>query len=301
MRDFKPSFLATVSGARPRPVRGATSGPHLKGWRQALLALACAVAASAAPAAAQSSAALMSAAELRVAVERLAKLQFERVAGADAERAAGELLRERSRAEAAISSLTADASLSARRKGQLARVGDGAFSLLALAGKPLGQLSPRDLEECYQSSEALAAQLSFVNTGLSNEFVDTGTASTVDLLTRAAAMVLRVGKLNFAAARGQRTEALRVDARQTLVEFRSALESVSGLSQRSPAMQEELELVRHQWILFSAALGEDGLAKDGQRLPQIATTTDRIAQSLMVLARRVVAQHEATKGGVRRA
>lgn len=268
-------------------------------WRRVVTALCLLLLATAAPASAQSGVAVLSAAELRVGVERLAKLQFERQLASEADRAGAELLRERSRIEAVLLALSNDNSLNGRRRGQIRKVGDDAESLLQLASKPVAQVSSQDLLDCYQSSEALAAQLSFVSTGLSNDSTDSAAAATVDMLTRAATMVLRVGKLNFAAAKGNRSAALVVDARQTLTEFKSALDAIGAWAQTDAHVRAELDLVRNQWIMFSAALNADGLAKEAQRLPQVATTTDRIAQSLMTMARRVVQVNEASRGAAR--
>jgi hypothetical protein len=280
-----------------RSVAGVSGGA----WRGLGVAALLVTLSLAAPASAQSGSALLAAAEWRVGVERLAKLQFERMVAGEAERAQTELLRERSRIEAALGVLKNESALSARRRGQILRATDGMTPLLAGIDKQPRSVSDKDLSDYYQTSEALAAQLSFVSTGLSNEFADADTATMVDMLTRAATMALRVGKLSFAAGRSQQPAATVVsDARQTVVEFRSALEAIGERAQGDAKLKSELDLVRNQWIMFSAALNADGLAKDPQRLPQIATTTDRIAQSLVAIARRIVQSHDSAKGLIAR-
>ena len=57
-----------------------------------------------------------------------------------------------------------------------------------------------------------------------------------------------------------------------------------------PRMQDDLELARNQWVLFRAALDDRGRVKDPRRLPQVATTADRIAQSLLAIAQRAMRQ-----------
>lgn len=246
------------------------------------------------PALAQAtSASILAAAEVRVGVERLAKLQYERTLPGEGSFALAELQKEKNRVVSALGVLGQDASLSSRRRGQISRLEEGTNSLLLLLDKTTQNLSEQDLNDCYRSSEALAAQLSFINTGLTNDFPDTEAATLVDLLTRAAAMVLRVGKANLAAQRGHVAAAVTVDARQTLVEFQSALAAISTQAQQEPQLKTELELVKNQWVLFSAALTSEGLVKNAQRLQDLRSTSDRIAQSLLVMARRVLVAREA--------
>ena len=78
-----------------------------------------------------------------------------------------------------------------------------------------------------------------------------------------------------------------VAALQSLTEFRSSLQAVTqtGLSARA---QADLGLAQNQWLLFQASLGANGLAKSPDRLADVATTTDRMAEALGSLARRVM-------------
>lgn len=235
---------------------------------------------------ATAAAAVLAAAELRVGIERLAKLCVERAALAGAARTRDEIGRERQRVAGALEALRSDPALSARRRGQVMRVADGVTALVErIDASPAGAA----WTEVYRDSEALAAQMSFVSTGLSGEMADGERATLVDLLTRAAATALRVGKLNFAAAAGGPTSrTIEVDLRQALGEFSAALQAISAQSLPDRRMRDELELARNQWVLFSAALNAGGLVKDRKRLPDVATTADRIAQSLLAMAQKAL-------------
>ena len=81
---------------------------------------------------------------------------------------------------------------------------------------------------------------------------------------------------------------MRVGATQALGEFSAALQAV-GTQSLSAAQQRDLQLVQHQWLLFRAALGNDGLVRDPARLGEVASTTDRMAESLVAMARRAAA------------
>ncbi|WP_284618506.1 hypothetical protein [Aquabacterium humicola] len=236
-------------------------------------------------------AAVLAAAELRVGVERLAKLRLELAASTDPARARDELGKERQRVLGALELLRADPSLSGRRRGQVARLAEGVTAFVERldgAGPHAGHAWP----EVYRDSEALAAQMSFVSTGLSGEMSDAARAALVDLLTRAAATALRVGKLNFAAAAGpagaSSPTAIAVDVKQAMGEFSAALEAISTSSLPDRRMQDDLELARQQWLMFSAALNAGGLVKERRRLNEVATTADRIAQSLLAIAQRAM-------------
>ena len=257
------------------------------------LALLCG-AAAAAPAAPASppEAPMMAAAELRVGVERLAKLCVEHSARVDPLRAQDELARERQRVVGALALLRADGTLSGRRRSQLLRLSDGVSAFIERVDTVrTGPTASGGWNEVYRDSEALAAQVSFVSTALSADLADGGRAALVDLLTRAAATALRVGKLNFAAsAGGPPNKGIEVDLQQSLGEFSAALAAISSQQLPDPRMHDDLELARNQWVLFRAALDDRGRVKDPRRLPQVATTADRIAQSLLAIAQRAMRQ-----------
>ena len=233
---------------------------------------------------------VMAAAELRVGVERLAKLCVEHSARVDPLRSQDELARERQRVIGALALLRADNSLSGRRRGQLLRLSDGVSAFIERVDTVrTGPAASTGWNDVYRDSEALAAQVSFVSTALSADLADGGRAALVDLLTRAAATALRVGKLNFAAAAGGPvSKGLEVDLQQSLGEFSAALAAISSQQLPDQRMQDELELARNQWVLFRAALDDKGRVKDARRLPQVATTADRIAQSLLAMAQRTM-------------
>ncbi|NRF69457.1 hypothetical protein HLB44_20865 [Aquincola sp. S2] len=244
-------------------------------------------------------ASVLAAAELRVGVERLAKLRLELAALSDTARARDELGRERSRVIGALETLRGDTTLSTRRRGQVQRLSDGVTAFVErVDGGP--QAAGASWPEVYRDSEALAAQMSFVSTGLSGEMSDGSRATLVDLLTRAAATALRVGKLNFAAAAGPGSQAIAVDVRQAMGEFTAALEAISGSSLHDQRMHDELALARNQWVMFSAALNEGGLVKERRRLNDVATTADRIAQSLLAMAQRAMRPPVPTELAARR-
>lgn len=224
--------------------------------------------------------ALLAAAQLRLGVERLAKLLLERAQLP--QRAAVELEKEQLRLAQALRQLRglpakALQGLSERRQAQLAQVSAEAAEFIARPPAEAGRL--------VGDSEALAARLGFLTTALSGIDANPLRAAQIDLLARAGSTVLRVGKLNFAALQLGPSNELRVGSSQSLVEFASALEAL-GAQSLSAQQAEELQLARHQWLLFRAVLGNDGLLKDRQRLTDLATTTDRMAESLAAMARR---------------
>jgi hypothetical protein len=274
----------------------------MQGWKgsgaRSLIGAVLTALCSAAPAAPAAAPAVpsvppvMAAAELRVGVERLAKLCVEHSARVDPLRAQDELARERQRVVGAIALLRADSTLTGRRRGQLLRLSDGVSAFIERIDTVRTGPSPSSgWNEVYRDSEALAAQVSFVSTALSADLADGGRATLVDLLTRAAATALRVGKLNFAAAAGGAADkGIEVDLQQSLGEFSAALAAISSQQLPDQRMQDDLELARNQWVLFRAALDERGRVKDPRRLPQVATTADRIAQSLLAIAQRATRQ-----------
>ena len=223
---------------------------------------------------------LLAAAHLRLGVERMAKLHLER--GLLPQRAGAELDKERQRVSAALRSLSelpprALQGLSARRQAQLAQVMGEADGFVASPPESVGRV--------VGDSEALAARLGFITTALSGVEGRPERGAQIDLLARAGVTVLRVGKLNFAALQAGPSNELRVGATQSLTEFSSALEALGAQSLSEPQRQE-LQLAQQQWLLFRAALGADGLLKSRERLADVATTTDRMAESLAAMARR---------------
>jgi hypothetical protein len=246
--------------------------------RRSLLALPGALLAL--PALSQSEALpLFTAAQLLIGVERLAKLQLER--GLLQTRAEQELQKERQRVESAARRLIDNPKwlqgLSARRQSQITAAADAASRFAAAL--------PTSTQQLLGDSESLGVRLGFVTTALSGVSAQPQRAALLDLIARAGASALRVGKLNLAAAATRQPAEVRVSAQQALGEFSAALQAV-GAQDLSDAQTRELQLIRHQWLLFSASLGSDGLVKDAARLGEIASTTDRMAGSLVEIARR---------------
>lgn len=232
--------------------------------------------------AAQAAASLLAAAEVRIGVERLAKLHFERARAADAARADRLRQRERDRVLAALTLLREDKSLPPGTRQRVNSLSDSVsqFAERAAAVAPVGAA----VAELYGDSEALAARITFISTALSARG-DPHLGTLVDLVTRAAATAQRLGKVNFARASGLKGRSFDVDASQSLVEFRSALEAI-GTHQLDERTRGELELVQHQWILLRTALDEQGLAREGRHLRDLAGIADHMAEALLALARR---------------
>lgn len=222
---------------------------------------------------------LLQAVLLRAGLERLVKLELEhRVLKQNRALLAAD--KERQRLNRALEALSGPIKgLGGRREAQVQRAVLDAGELMANMAQPVPGL--------LAASEALAARLGFVTTTLSGLAADTERATLVDLLARASATALRLGKFNFAAVgAGAASADVAVSAQQSLGEFRAALASVAGqrLDERGRA---ELQLAQNQWLLLSNALGPMGLAKSPERLTEVANTTDRIAESMLALARRV--------------
>ena len=219
---------------------------------------------------------------LAVGVERLAKLRLEQPLLP--ERAAAAQRRAQGQLEEALRQLRGLpvgrlAQLPARRQSQLASALESVEQFAAIASQPATRW--------VADSEALVARLGFVSTalsGLAGNPTQAEQAAQLDLFLRAAASALRVGKLNFAAIALPDQQGLRVGAAQALIEFSAALQAV-GQQQLRPAQAQALQLAQQQWLLFRAALTEQGLAKGRERLPEVATTTERIADSLIAMAR----------------
>ncbi len=224
---------------------------------------------------------LLAASLVLMGVERVAKLQLERRLLPD--RSAVEAPKARQRVQAALRQLQeqpkALAGLSARRQSQVMSVADDAGRFV--------DAPPQLASQLYSESEALVARLGFVTTTLSGVAADPMRGAQVDLLARAGASALRVGKINFAAAQAPKDLSLQVSARQALIEFSSALAAV-GQQNLSEAQRQDLQLAQNQWLLFRAALNDGGLVKDASRLPEVATTTDRIAESLALMAQKAM-------------
>lgn len=224
---------------------------------------------------------LLQAVLLRAGLERLVKLELEhRVLKQNRALLAAD--KERQRLNRALEALSAPIKgLGGRREAQVQRAVLDAGELMANLAQPLPGL--------LAASEALAARLGFVTTTLSGLAADPERATLVDLLARASATALRLGKFNFAAVgagAGAASADVAVSAQQSLGEFRAALAGVAGqrLDERGRA---ELQLAQNQWLLLSNVLGPMGLAKSPERLTEVANTTDRIAEAMLALARRV--------------
>lgn len=222
---------------------------------------------------------MLAAVQLLVGVERTAKLHLKRRLLNT--RAAQESAKERQRIEAASRLLLEQPKalqrLSERRRTQISAAVQAAADFAAAPPDSAGEL--------LRESEALAPRLGFVSTALAGLSTDPARAAQLDLLARAGSSALRIGKFNLAAAAGSPRAELRVSATQALTEFSAALQSV-GEQDLQAGQRRELQLVRHQWTLFIAALGSDGLARDAQALADIASTTDRMAETLASMARR---------------
>jgi len=227
--------------------------------------------------------ALLLGAQLRIGVERLAKLELERALLP--QRADSELSKERPRLLDTLTQLAdprqRPGALAGRRLAQLERALEDAQLFVDRRETTPAQV--------LRESEALAARLGFVTTALSSAVANAERGALVDLLARASASVLRVGKLNYAATGLRQPPAdVAVGAQQSLVEFQSALQALNPATLPDKARQE-LELTQHQWLLFRAGLQENGLIKPSTRLADLATTTDRMAESLGRMARRLLA------------
>jgi hypothetical protein len=61
-----------------------------------------------------------------------------------------------------------------------------------------------------------------------------------------------------------------------------------GQQDLSHGQRQELQLAQQQWLLFRAALNDGGLVKNPSRLAEVATTTDRIAESLGLMAQQAL-------------
>ncbi len=222
---------------------------------------------------------LMQAVLMRTGLERLVKLELERRV-LQQTRAVTQLQKERERTGRALDVLSQPIkALSGRREAQVQRTVMEASELMANLSHPAQAL--------LGASEALGVRLGFVTTTLSGIGPDPERAVLVDLLARASATALRLGKFNFATTASAGASAdVAVSAQQSLGEFRAALAAVAaqGLDERGRA---DLQLAQNQWLLLSQALGPTGLAKSPERLAEVATTTDRIAESMLALARRV--------------
>lgn len=225
---------------------------------------------------------LLAAAQLRLGVERLAKLQLEQALLP--QRAAAEMEKERTRLAQALRQLReareqprALQGLSSRRQAQLVLVAEEAADFVA---RP-----PRAVPQLVSDSEALAARLGFVTTALSGVEANAQRGAQIDLFARAGATALRIGKLNFAVLQEPGRQELRVGAAQVMQEFGATLEAV-GQQTLSAQQAQALQLARHQGLLFRAGLGDDGLLRSRERLAELASTTDRIAESLALMARR---------------
>jgi|GEM_PF-3766167 len=221
----------------------------------------------------------LAAGRLLIGVERLAKLRLEQALLP--ERAALEQRKTRQQLGEALRQLRATpakqlAALPPRRLTQMQATIDEVESFATLAGAA---------SQWFSDSEALVARLGFVATALSGVAADAQAAAQIDLFTRAAGSALRVGKINFAVAASPQATGLRVAAAQALIEFSSALDAV-GLQQLGAAQRQDLQLAQQQWLLFRAALTDQGLVKARERLPEVATTTDRIAEALDAMAQR---------------
>lgn len=227
-------------------------------------------------------------AELRVGIERLAKLRFQRDLLDETDRVRRQQLRERERVLAAAQVLLADKALPAVHRGRLGRLaenlGDYVEQCLDGAAGP----------DLYRDSESLVARLTFVSTAIASRDGE-GLGTLIDLVTRAAATAQRVGKIDLARSGGLRSPSLDVDSAQALVEFGSALDAIGGqrLDERT---RQELTLARHQWILLRPTLISGTALPEPARRRQLASTTDRIAESLLELARRAARAPVAANG-----
>lgn len=233
---------------------------------------------------AQGAASLLAAAEVRIGVERLAKLHFEGARSADAARAERLRQRERERVLAALALLREDRTLPQGARTRVSSLGDSVGAFVDRAARDGGSGLPA--AELYGDSEALAARITFVSTALSARG-DVHLGTLVDLVTRAAATAQRLGKVNFARASGLKGRSFDVDASQSLIEFRSALDAIDS-QQLDERTRGELELAQHQWILLRAVLDEQGLAREGRHLRDLAGIADHMAEALLALARRSV-------------
>jgi hypothetical protein len=224
---------------------------------------------------------LLAAGRLLVGVERLAKLRLEQ--GLLPERAPLAQRKALLQLEQALIQLRATpprfvAALPPRRQSQLQATAAEVELFVA-------QAADQSVTRLFSDSEALVARLGFVSTALSGVAPDAQRAAQVDLFARAAGSALRVGKINFAAAALPQTSSFRVAAGQALIEFSSALDAVSA-QPLSVRQRQDLQLAQQQWLLFRAALGADGLVRARERLADVATTTERIAESLEIMAQR---------------
>lgn len=239
----------------------------------------------AAPALAQGDAPpLLAAVRLLMGVERLAKLRLQlpllpEQAEAALRRAQAQLQQDLQQLRSA--SPRALAALPARRQAQLQSTAEEVSAFAA----GLLQPTPPAVQRLVGDSEALVARLGFATTALSGAAGQAG--AQVDLFCRAAATALRVAKLNFAALQLPQETGLRVSASQAVQEFGASLQAV-GAQSLSEAQRAALRLAEQQWLLFRATLDAQGLIKGRERLAEVASTTERMAQSLAEMAERAL-------------
>jgi hypothetical protein len=65
---------------------------------------------------------------------------------------------------------------------------------------------------------------------------------------------------------------------QAKKEFTSALQELAAAPQNTPAIRQELELAKTQWVFFENALGQHDGGEDLMFASNVATTSERILE-----------------------
>ena len=115
----------------------------------------------------------------------------------------------------------------------------------------------------------------------------TSSARLVNLAGRQRMLSQRMAKFYQAAAWKIGVEQAAAEIDRARREFAAGLQELAAAPNNTPALREDLELVRQQWLFFENALGQLG-STDKRQATVVATTSERILETM----ENVVGQYE---------
>lgn len=140
-----------------------------------------------------------------------------------------------------------------------------------------------DLDELLRRSGEVLS-LAHVATGQLQERSREGTAWLVNLSGRQRMLSQRLALFFLAGQQGARPALVQSEIAKASTEFKSAMQTLAQAADTTPAIRDNLELARNQWVFLQAALGGESQG------PQAANDVFVASENLLVVMETVTGQ-----------
>jgi len=159
--------------------------------------------------------------------------------------------------------------------------------------------SPAAVERVSQLAEELTIHSGKLALQIESE-AETPTGRLIDGASRLNMLAQRLARLYLQAQAGDRSQGLLVDLEQTRREFATGLQELATAPENTAASRDALGLAKNQWIFFDSAVQQlRGKGADGKGPQNVATTSERIEQTLAAVTAQYVQDFAGAAGKAR--